>query len=366
MIYMKICIVVGTRPEIIKMSPIIRECEKRDIDYFMIHTNQHYSYSMDKIFFEELELPDPKYNLEIGSGSHGAQTGRMLIELETPLLREEPDMVLVEGDTNTVLAAALTASKLHIDVGHVEAGLRSYDRTMPEEFNRVLTDHMSNYLFAPTEMSKDNLIREGIEEDWIHVVGNTIVDATLHNLKISLTRSKIIEDLGVLQSGYFLLTLHRQENVDDRKRLEGIIESLEVVVEKFDLPLIYPIHPRSRKMINKFDLMQRLDNISNIKIIDPVGYLDFLILEKNAKLILTDSGGVQEEACILNVPCVTLRYNTERPETVEAGKNVVAGVDKNIVLKGVEEMIMKDLPSENPFGDGTTGRRILDIVLDSR
>lgn len=360
---MKMCIVVGTRPEIIKMSPIIRECEKRNIDYFILHTNQHYSYSMDKIFFEDLGLPDPKYNLEVGSGSHGAQTGKMLIELEKTLLKEEPDIVLVEGDTNTVLAAALTASKLHMEVGHVEAGLRSYDRTMPEEFNRVLTDHMSKFLFAPTEMSKDNLIREGIEEDWIYIVGNTIVDATLHNLKISQAKSKIMDELGVFQSGYFLLTLHRQENVDDKKRLERIIEALEVVVERFDLPLIYPIHPRSKKMINKFDLMQRLENISNIKIIDPVGYLDFLILEKNAKLILTDSGGVQEEACIMNVPCVTLRYNTERPETVEVGKNVVAGVDKDIVLKGVEEMIEKDLPSENPFGDGTTASQIIEIIL---
>lgn len=362
---MKLCIVVGTRPEIIKMSPIIRECEKRNIDYFILHTNQHYSYSMDKIFFEELGIPDPKYNLEVGSGSHGAQTGKMLIELEKTLQSEKPDIVLVEGDTNTVLAAALTASKLRIDVGHVEAGLRSYDRTMPEEFNRVLTDHMSKFLFAPTEMSKDNLIREGIEEDWIYIVGNTIVDATLYNLKISQGKSKIMEKLGIAQSSYFLLTLHRQENVDDKKRLEKIIGALEVVCEKFDLPLVYPIHPRSEKMIKKFDLMQRLKNISNIKIIEPVGYMDFLILEKNAKLILTDSGGVQEEACIMNVPCVTLRYNTERPETVEVGKNVVAGVDKEIVLKGVEEMIEKDLTSENPFGDGTTGIRILDIVLDS-
>jgi UDP-N-acetylglucosamine 2-epimerase (non-hydrolysing) len=362
---MKLCIVVGTRPEIIKMSPIIRECEEKNIDYFIIHTNQHYSYSMDKIFFEELGLPDPKYNLEVGSGTHGAQTGKMLIELEKTLLIEEPDMVLVEGDTNTVLAAALTASKLHMDVGHVEAGLRSYDRTMPEEFNRVLTDHMSKFLFAPTEMSKDNLIREGLEEDWIYVVGNTIVDATLYNLKISQEKSKIMNEQGLSQSGYFLLTLHRQENVDDKKRLERIIDSLEAVTDKFDLPLIYPIHPRSKKMIDEFGLMQRLENILNIKIIDPIGYLDFLILEKNAKLILTDSGGVQEEACIMNVPCVTLRYNTERPETVEVGKNVVAGVDKEIVLKGVEEMIEKELPLENPFGDGTTASQIIEIIQKS-
>jgi UDP-N-acetylglucosamine 2-epimerase (non-hydrolysing) len=358
----RICIVVGTRPEIIKMSPIIRECESKALEYVLIHTNQHYSYSMDKIFFEELQLPEPDYNLEIGSGAHGIQTGRMIIELEKKIIMEKPHIVLAEGDTNTVLAAALSAAKLQIDVGHVEAGLRSFDRTMPEEINRILTDHMSEFLFAPTEISKENLLKESIPKNKIYVVGNTIVDATLYNLEISQKKSSIMEELSINKDGFFLLTLHRQENVDNKERLEKIIESLETIAHRFDMPLVYPIHPRSDKMIKQFGFKSRLETIPKIKLIDPVGYLDFLILEKNAKLVLTDSGGVQEETCILNVPCVTLRYNTERPETVDVGKNVVVGVEKEDVLKGVSDMKDRKMSTENPFGDGKTGKKIIEIV----
>lgn len=360
---MKICIVVGTRPEIIKMSPIIRECEKRSIDYFIIHTNQHYSYSMDRIFFEELGLPEPNYNLEVGSGMHGAQSGKMLSSMEPPLLKEKPSVVLVEGDTNTVLAGAITCAKCHIKVGHVEAGLRSFDRNMPEEINRLLADHISNYLFAPTSVSKSNLTKEGIPEDKIHVVGNTIVDATVHNLKIAEKKSKIMDKLHLSEKSYFLLTLHRQENVDDEDRLKKIITSLERISQTHDFPIIYPIHPRTEKMIRKFSLKNRMAKISKLKLIEPVGYLDFLILENNARLALTDSGGVQEETCILNVPCVTLRYNTERPETVEVGKNVVAGVESKNVIKSVNDMLTRSLSEINPFGDGTTGHRIVDILI---
>jgi UDP-N-acetylglucosamine 2-epimerase (non-hydrolysing) len=362
---MTICIVVGTRPEIIKMSPIIRECEKRTLDYFIIHTNQHYSYSMDRIFFEELELPEPNYNLEVGSGTHGAQTGKMLSSLEPPLLKEKPDAVLVEGDTNTVLAGALTSVKYHIKVGHVEAGLRSFDRNMPEEINRVLADHISDYLFAPTSVSKSNLTKEGIPEDKIHVVGNTIVDATIHNLKIAEKKSKIIDELQLSEKSYFLMTLHRQENVDNEDRLKKIIYSLEKISQIHDFPIIYPIHPRTEKMLRKFGLKKRVNEISNLKLIEPVGYLDFLVLENNARLALTDSGGVQEETCILNVPCVTLRYNTERPETVEVGKNIIAGVESENVIKSVNDMLTRSLSEINPFGDGTTGKRIVDILTSS-
>ncbi|UCG71222.1 MAG: UDP-N-acetylglucosamine 2-epimerase (non-hydrolyzing) [Thermoplasmata archaeon] len=361
---MRICIVVGTRPEIIKMSPIIRECEKRGIDYFMIHTNQHYTYNMDKIFFEDLDLAGPKYNLEIGSGSHGVQTGKMLMGIENTLLKEKPDVVMVEGDTNTILAGALSASKLHIDVGHVEAGLRSFDKTMPEEINRILADHISTYLFAPTSVSKSNLINEGIAENDIYVVGNSIVDATLYNLEIAKEKSKVIDQLKIEKQGYILMTLHRQENVDHEMRLRKIITSIKAINDSYDLPIIYPIHPRTEKMIKTFGLERELNEINNLKLIQPLGYLDFLILEKNAQLILTDSGGLQEEACIMNVPCVTLRDNTERPETVEAGKNVIVGVEKNEVLKGVKEMMNKDLSSKNPFGDGTTGKKIIEVLLN--
>jgi UDP-N-acetylglucosamine 2-epimerase (non-hydrolysing) len=360
----KICIVVGTRPEIIKMSPIIRECLEKDLDYLLIHTNQHYSYTMDRIFFEQLELPEPRYNLEVGSGSHGAQTGKMLIELEKTLVNEEPDIVLVEGDTNTVLAAALTSSKLHIDVGHVEAGLRSYDRDMPEEINRILTDHISDFLFAPTDLSKNNLLDEGIAEKKVHVVGNTVVDATLFNLKIAEIKTRILKELHLAKGGYFLLTLHRQENVDNGDRLNKIVNTLEAICQVYKVPVIYPIHPRSEKMLRKFGLYERLKGISEMKLMEPVGYLDFLILEKYAKMVLTDSGGVQEETSILNVPCITLRYNTERPETVDIGKNMVVGVEKDRVLDGIEKMMERDLNPENPFGDGTTGRKIIEILTN--
>jgi UDP-N-acetylglucosamine 2-epimerase (non-hydrolysing) len=351
-------IILGTRPEIIKMSPIIRECEKQGLNYFILHTGQHYSYNLDRIFFEELELPEADYNLEVGSGTHAEETGKMLTGIETILIKEKPEIVLVEGDTNTVLAGALTASKLHIKVGHVEAGLRSYDRRMPEEINRVLTDHVSDYLFAPTEVSKENLIREGIING-IYVVGNTIVDATYQNLKIANRRSKILNELGLKVADYFLITLHRVENVDDENRLKKILIAFNRLSEIYEIPLIFPIHPRTRKMIDRFGLESKLDCID---IIEPVGYLDFLGLEKNARLILTDSGGVQEEACILNVPCVTLRDNTERPETVEMGKNVLAGAESENITRCVDEMLNRTVSDANPFGDGRTGEHIIKLL----
>ena len=340
------------------MSPIIRECEKQGLNYFILHTGQHYSYKLDKIFFEELELPEAEYNLELGSGTHAEETGKMLIGIEEILLKDRPDIALVEGDTNTVLAGALAASKLHIKVGHVEAGLRSNDRRMPEEINRVLTDHVSDYLFAPTEVSKENLLREGLFKG-IYVVGNTVVDATYQNLKIANRRSKILNGLDLKADDYFLITLHRVENVDDKDRLEKILTAFNKLSEIYEVPLIFPIHPRTRKMVDRFGLKSKLDCID---IIEPVGYLDFLILEENAKLILTDSGGVQEEACILNIPCVTLRDNTERPETVEVGKNIVAGCEPERILNCVNKMLSAELRDLNPFGDGKTAGRIMGII----
>ncbi|MCD4801329.1 MAG: UDP-N-acetylglucosamine 2-epimerase (non-hydrolyzing) [Anaerolineales bacterium] len=352
-----ICIIIGTRPEIIKMSPVIRECERLGLDYFVLHTGQHYSYEMDRIFFDELELPDAKYYLDVGSGNQGKQTGLMLGKIEDILLDERPDVILVQGDTNTVLAGALAASKLHIKIGHVEAGLRSFDRDMPEEINRVITDHISDYLFVPTDVSKQNLLAEGIT-DGVHVVGNTIVDATFQNLVIAKSRSNIVEELNLKK--YFLVTLHRVENVDDKQRLENILTAFELLYEKYSVPLIFPMHPRTRKQIKEFGLEYRL--FDGLRVIDPVGYLDFLMLESNATLILTDSGGVQEEACILNVPCVTLRDSTERPETVEVGKNIVAGCESWNVLSAVGELLSSILSDNNPFGDGRSSERILNYI----
>ncbi len=335
---MTIAIILGTRPEIIKMAPIIRECERRALDYFVLHTGQHYSHQMDSIFFEQLELPAARYNLDVGSASHAEQTGRILAGVEKVLMDERPDVVLVQGDTNTVLAGALAASKLHIKVGHVEAGLRSYDRTMPEEINRVVADHISDYLFAPTKNSRENLRREGIAEEKIYVTGNTIVDSVYQNLEIARRKVNVLADLGLKPKEYFLVTAHRQENVDSRERLGEILKGLELVSREFGLPVVFPVHPRTKKMADEFGFEFEFDG-NGIRAIEPLGFLEFLQLEANARLALTDSGGVQEETCILGVPCVTLRENTERPETVDVGANVLAGVSSIEMLKATKQML---------------------------
>lgn len=356
---MYISIIVGTRPEIIKMSPIIKECKEKNLDYFILHTGQHYSYNMDRVFFEQLNLPEASYNLDVGSGTHAEQTGNILINLEKILIKEKPDMVLVEGDTNTVLAGALAATKLHLKVGHVESGLRSYDRSMPEEINRVITDHISDLLFAPTEKSKKILISEGIEKRKIFETGNTIVDSVYQNLKIADEKVNVLKQYSLKKQDYFLVTIHRQENVDNEKRFKNIINSLNKVSKIYKLPVIYPIHPRARKMMEKFKIQK-----NEINLIDPIDYLSFLQLEKNAKLVLTDSGGVQEETCILDVPCVTLRESTERPETIEVGSNILAGINQEKILECVKIMEENNKKWKNPFGDGKSGKRIIKIISE--
>jgi UDP-N-acetylglucosamine 2-epimerase (non-hydrolysing) len=356
---MKVCIILGTRPEIIKMSPIVRVLEKRDLEFFVLHTGQHYSFIMDQVFFEQLKIPQPKYNLKVGSGTHAEETGNMLIGIERVLLEEKPDVVLVEGDTNTVLAGALASVKISIPVGHVEAGLRSYDRNMPEEINRVVADHVSHLLFAPTEKAKENLLQEGIEDEKVFVTGNTIVDAVYQNLELAESNlgKSVLESLGIADGDYFLATVHRQENVDNPRRLIGIIEGLNLVQEHFGLPIIYPIHPRSRKRMKEYGL-----DCGGIVLVEPLDYLSFLVLERRAKLIFTDSGGVQEEACILKVPCVTLRDNTERPETLEVGANMLAGAEPQRILEKAKIMIENGRSWSNPFGDGRAGERIVNIL----
>jgi len=267
---MKIAVILGTRPEIIKMSPVIRECERLGSDYFILHTGQHYSYNMDQVFFEQLELPEAKYNLDVGSGSHAEQTGKMLIDIEKVLQREEPDVVLVEGDTNTVLAGALASVKLGIPVGHVEAGLRSYDRRMPEEINRVLTDHSSDILFAPTEKSRQILLGEGVAEEKIFVTGNTVVDAVFQNLELCRNKRAVLSDLGLDKGGYVLVTVHRQENVDNEMRLRGIVEGLEKT-KKLGFDVVYPVHPRARKCLRTFGLKP-----AGVRLVEPFDYLSFL------------------------------------------------------------------------------------------
>jgi UDP-N-acetylglucosamine 2-epimerase (non-hydrolysing) len=355
---MKYSIILGTRPEIIKMSPVIREFEKKSMDYFILHTGQHYSYNMDRVFFEQLKLPEAKYNLDIGSGLHGEQTGKMMAGIEKILLTERPDAVLVQGDTNTVLAGALAAAKLNIKVAHVEAGLRSYDRRMPEEINRILADHCSDYNFAPTEKSKDILLHEGISKERIFVTGNTIVDSVHQNLRFAEERMTL-EELNIEPKEYFLVTAHRQENVDDPIRFAGMLKAIEELGQEFNIPAIYPIHPRSRKMIQEFGIGTN----GNIRFIDPVDFLGFLKLESSARLVLTDSGGVQEETCILGVPCVTLRDNTERPETLEVGSNILAGTEPEKILKCARKMLGSVNSWKNPFGDGKSAQRIGKVLV---
>lgn len=351
---MKVAIVLGTRPEIIKLCSVVRGCQSHGIPFSLIHTNQHYSANMDAIFFEALKLPAPSHNLGIGSGSHGAMTGKMLIALEEIFQKEQPDVCIVQGDTNTVLAGALAAAKLGIKVAHVEAGLRSGDRTMPEELNRIVVDHLADYLFVPTATQETILLQEGIAREKIHVVGNTVVDAVKQNSALT-NDEEVLRRFGIGQHGYFLVTVHRAENVDSRERLQQVVASLAAVHKAYKLPLIYPIHPRTQKMLEQHGIALP----DGVQTIEPVGYLEFLPLLKHARAVLTDSGGVQEEACIIGTPCITLRESTERPETEQVGANIVAGTAPQAVLVALEAMLRRDQDWENPFGDGRTAERIL-------
>lgn len=356
---MKLAIVLGTRPEILKLTPVIRACQRRDVPFSLIHTGQHYSDEMDAVFFDVLGLPAPTHNLDVGSGSHAQQTARMLLELEPLLLDGEFDVVVVQGDTNTVLAGALAASKLDVELAHVEAGLRSFDRQMPEEVNRRLTDHVSDYLFAPTAASKQNLRDEGLPDERIYVTGNTIVDTVLQNRRLAADRSTVLDDLDVRDREFVLLTAHRAENVDDPERFAGILEGVARFAAERNAVAVYPIHPRARKQLAAFDIAVP----DEIRLIDPLGYLDFLALEDAASLVFTDSGGVQEEACILGTPCVTVRDTTERPETVENGANVLAGVDPDDIVAAARRMVRAVPDWEMPFGDGTAGEQIVSILV---
>ncbi len=352
-----IAITLGTRPEIIKMAPIIRECEQQSIDYYLIHSGQHYSFEMDQTFFDELRLPRPQYNLNAGSGSHAAQTGKIMAGVESLLLENPPEFILVQGDTNTVLAAALAASKLHKPIGHVEAGLRCFDRRLPEEINRVVTDHISDYLFAPTPEAVKNLKNEGIDQNKIHLTGNTIVDAVHQNVQISCRNYDVLEQFGLKSKEFFLVTFHRPENVDSPATLCELLNGLNAIYDEFSMPVVFPMHPRTKKQMTAMGLSP-----GSIHIIDPVGYLEFLQFEAHARCILTDSGGIQEESCILGVPCVTVRKNTERPETLLVGANILSDCSSGEMVEKTHEMLERKPDWVNPFGDGNAARNIVNIL----
>ena len=368
---MKIATILGTRPEIIKMAPIIDEIAKRGIDQIVLHTGQHYDKEMSDNFFRDLEIPSPDYNINVGSASHGKQTGLMMKGIEEVLVSEKPDIVLVQGDTNAVLAGALVASKLHIAVGHVEAGLRSFDMTMPEEINRRVADVASSMYFVPTVESAINLLAEGFSRRNLIVTGNTVVDACFRHLEIAKKRGIEEESLSRLDienmDNILTLTMHRAENVDDRKRVTSIIEALK---ELDQMKIIFPIHPRTKNTLQEFGLFDELDSLEHVHIIKPIGYLDFLQLTSASTLILTDSGGLQEEAITLDVPALTLRYNTERPETVTSGGNILVGSDKDAILEYVDRILsdeefrdrMKNAP--NPYGQGDSAKLTVDAIQE--
>jgi UDP-N-acetylglucosamine 2-epimerase (non-hydrolysing) len=318
---------------------------------------------MSEVFFKELDLNAPDINLQVKSTKHGEQTSKMISGIEDILLQENPDAVLVPGDTNSTLAGGLSASKLQIPVIHLESGLRSYDYKMPEEINRRLTDHLSRMLITTSQTATTNLLDEGIKESWIFQTGDTMVDAILRNSERAETICSILEDISVKKKEYLLLTLHRQENVDIKERLERILKSLSQIEQT----IVFPIHPRTKKMVDKFNLQSYLNN-ENIITIDPVGYLDFIKLEKYAQIILTDSGGIQKEALTLEVPCLTLRDNTEWIETIEMGVNKLVGADENLIISGIDDILSnisryEKMSWRNPYGDGLSSEKIVKEIL---
>ena len=348
----KIVTILGARPQFIKAAAV----SSVFADFFeeiIVHTGQHYDANMSDVFFDELGIPHPKYHLNVGSGSHGAMTGAMLVAIEEVLLEEEPDYVMVYGDTNSTLAGALAASKLLIPVIHVEAGLRSFNMAMPEEQNRILTDHISNLLFVPTQTAIDNLVREGITKG-VHNVGDVMFDGILHFSKIAAEKSEILAQLGVSENAYLLCTIHRAENTNDISRLKGIVKGLNDSEEQ----VILPLHPRTQKYLNDYEIALG----ENIRVIEPVGYLDMVRLETGAKKIVTDSGGVQKEAFFLGKPCITMRDETEWVETVENGWNVIVGADAEKITQAINSFD-PTIERKNYFGNGTAARQMADLIL---
>ncbi|MGH8529912.1 MAG: non-hydrolyzing UDP-N-acetylglucosamine 2-epimerase [Nevskiales bacterium] len=358
---MKILTVVGARPQFIKASVVTQALRRAGVHEVLAHTGQHYDQGMSDVFFQELAIPPPDIHLGIGSDRHGAQTGKMLAALEEVMLRERPDRVLVYGDTNSTLAAALAAAKLHIPVAHIEAGLRSFNQRMPEEINRVLTDHVSRWLFVPTTAAVANLAREGISGARVQQSGDVMYDVALHYAREAERRSDILARLGLKPGQYLLATVHRAENTDDRSRLSAIFEGLLSVAA--DLPVVLPLHPRTRKVLEQNRSEAHMGGA--LKMLDPVGYLDMLMLEKNARLIVTDSGGVQKEAFFYHVPCVTLRDETEWVELVEARWNRLAPPTS---AAEVVRVIRQSLAAEpgaavKPYGDGRAAERIVPVLI---
>lgn len=359
---MKIINIVGARPNFVKIAPIMSEYKKYDkIESLLVHTGQHYSEEMSDLFFRQLGIPKPDINLDVGSASHAVQTAEIMKAFEPVVLDYKPDAVLVVGDVNSTIACGLVAVKLGVKLIHVEAGLRSNDRSMPEEVNRVLTDSISDLLFCTESTGVDNLLKEGVSSEKIFFVGNVMIDTLLRNKKMA-DQSSIIRDLGLEPKNYAVITLHRPSNVDDPKILSGILDALEEIQK--DIFIVFPVHPRTQKCIQKMGLFDRLQTYQNIRLIKPLAYLDFLRMMSSARLVLTDSGGIQEETTILGVPCLTLRNNTERPITVTMGTNQLVGTNSSTILAAFRKAICNDSTNTNtiPLWDGKGAERIVDII----
>ena len=328
---MKIACVVGARPNFMKIAPILEAMKEYPrLQPVLAHTGQHYDYEMSGVFFEDLDIPEPNVYLGVGSGSHAVQTAKIMIEFEKAILEHQPDLVLVVGDVNSTLACAFVSAKLHIPVAHVEAGIRSFDRTMPEEINRIVTDAISDYLFPPSESGYENLLREGIPEGKIFLVGDVMID-TLFKYQKRAARTQMLKELGLAQKSYALMTMHRPHNVDIKENLISVLDAVDNVQRR--IPIVFAMHPRTRNRIEQFQLESKVASMENLIVIEPIGYLRFLNLMMHAKFVITDSGGMQEETTVLNIPCLTLRENTERPETIDEGTNTLVGNDTQRIIE---------------------------------
>ena len=355
----RIVTIIGTRPEIIKMAPVVKALDGLDHEHVLVHSGQHYDLMMDRIFFRDMQLREPDEQFELKEQPPHLQVATTMRQVAG--VTKDADLVIVHGDTNTTVAGALLAKKQERRLSHVEAGIRSFDKTMPEELNRIVADQLSDVLFAPTATSRKNLGQENVTAG-VHVVGNSVIDALIQNLAIAEKKSDVLARLGLTRRTYVLLTFHRAENVDVKERLSRALKAFEEAADEAGLPIVFPIHPRTAKRLQEFGLEKRAAALPSLRRIDPTGYLDMLILEKEAAIVMTDSGGLQEESCFFRVPCVTLRENTERPETLEIGSNVLAGTDPARVRAAVRRQLGAKREWPNPFGDGTTGKQIAQRV----
>jgi len=362
---MTVLLVAGARPNFIKIAALLHAFAERGLERRICHTGQHYDDAMSAAFFRDLEIPDPDFELGVGSASHAVQTARIMERFDGVLDEQQFDLVVVVGDVNSTVACALVAVKRGIPVAHVEAGLRSFDREMPEEVNRVLTDAISDLLFTPSRGAGENLLREGRPDDSIHFVGNVMVDTLDRFTGYAVSRSTVFSDLGIENGPYALLTLHRPANVDDAGAFGGLLEAIETIAA--EIPIVYPVHPRSRRMLDATELTDRATGIGNLVLTDPVGYTDFVALESRAAFVMTDSGGVQEETTVLGVPCLTLRRNTERPVTVTEGTNRVVGSAPDVVVAAARDCLASrrgPQPKRPELWDGRAGERIADVLLE--